>query len=277
MVGAAAAGRPVHSPVMIVAPGTEGELIVVSQHDHARFAGELLSLWRADGLPENPRRDDLLFATRHHDTGWREADSAPRADPGTGRPLDFTEVPWDVRVDVWLRGTARYAGDRPYAALLLTRHALELHKDHRGDERWDEELLDPLDERYVDLLEETGAAPDDVDHDYRFLAFADLLSLTACARWAEPDHGPAERWGRRFTFRPEGGAGERPVDGELTLDPFPLAGATTFRVSCRRIPDRRYRGDADLGVELATARWERLRLRLRPPSADAGSAAGESA
>lgn len=241
---------------MIVAPGNEGELIVVSQHDHARFAGEILSLWRADGLPEHPRRDDLLFATRHHDTGWRETDSAPHAGPETGRPLDFTEVPWHVRVDVWLRGTARYADDRPYAALLLARHALELHKDHRGDERWDEDLLDPLDERYVDLLERTGAAPDEVDHDYRFLALADLLSLTACARWREP----AERSGYRLAYRPDGDR----VDGELSIDPFPLAGATTFRVPCRRIPDRRYRGDADLGGELAAARWERLALRVRP-------------
>jgi hypothetical protein len=245
---------------MIVAEGGEGELIVVSQHDHARFAGELLSLWRADGLPENPRRKDLLFATRHHDTGWREADSAPRVDPGSGRPMDFMAVPFDVRADVWLRGTARYEEDRPYAALLLTRHALELHRDHRGEERWDEELLDPLDERYVDLLEETGLPPAEVDRDYRFLALADLLSLTACSRWSDT----AERYGHRFAFHPDGPAGSAPVDGEISIDPFPLAGATTFRVPCRRIPDRRYGGDADLGVELATAHWESLRLRVRP-------------
>jgi hypothetical protein len=245
---------------MIVAPGTEGQLIVVAQHDHARFAGEMLSLWRADGLPGHPRRDDLLFATRHHDTGWREADSAPRVDPESGRPLDFTAVPLDVRAELWLRGTARYEEDRPYAALLLTRHALELHRDHRGEERCDEELLDPLDERYVELLERTGLPPAEVDRDYRFLALGDLLSLTACSRWSDP----AERFGYRFAFRPEGAPGGQPVDGELSLDPFPLAGATTFRVPCRRIPDRRYRGDANLGVELATAHWERLRIRVRP-------------
>lgn len=242
---------------MIVAAEREGELLVVSQHDHARLSGDLLSLWRADGLPEHPRRDDLLFAARHHDTGWREADSAPRADPESGRPLDFMNMPREVRIDIWLRGTERYADDRPYAALLLTRHALALHRDRRGEEGWEEELLAPLDERHEELLARTAADPEAVEHDYRFLSLADTLSLAACARWREP----VERDGHRFSFR----AGGEKVDGELLLDPFPLAGATTFRVPCRRIPDRRYRGDADLGGELAAARWERLRLRVRPP------------
>jgi hypothetical protein len=51
-------------------------------------------------------------------------------------------------------------------------------------------------------------------------------------------------------------------DGTVRLAPLPLAGATTFRVPCRRIPLRQYRGDADLGGELAAARWEDLRVRL---------------
>jgi hypothetical protein len=53
-----------------------------------------------------------------------------------------------------------------------------------------------------------------------------------------------------------------PRDGAVALDPFPLAGATTFRVPCRRIPRRVYRGDADLGGELVSARWEELSLKV---------------
>lgn len=241
---------------MIVVPES-GELVVVSQHDHARLAGEVLSLWREDGLPAHPRRQEILFATREHDNGWREADSAPRADPVNGRPHDFTSVPLPVRAEVWLRGIRRHAEERPYAALLVTRHALELHRDRRGDEAWEAALLGALDELYGELLERTGAAPEEVAADYRFLDLGDALSLAACSRWTEP----IERAGHRFAFRP-GGPG---VDGEVRLEPFPLAGATTFRVACRRIPDRRYRGDADLGGELAAARWEALRIRLRPP------------
>lgn len=239
---------------MIVVP-EGGELVVVTQHDHARLAGEVLSLWREDGLPEHPRRGEVLFAAREHDNGWREADSAPRVDPETGRPHDFTSVPLGVRAEVWLRGTGRYAGERPYAALLVTRHALALHHDHRGDDAWEDALLAPLHERLEELLERTGATEGEVRSDHRFLDLGDALSLAACQRWTEP----MERAGRRFAFRPGGPH----VDGELWIEPFPLAGATTFRVACRRIPDRRYSGDADLGGELAAARWTALRLRVR--------------
>lgn len=241
---------------MIVVP-ENGELVVVTQHDHARLAGELLSLWRADGLPEHPRRREILFAAREHDNGWREADSAPRVDPATGRPHDFTSVPLPVRAEVWLRGAGRYAEDRPRAALLVTWHALALHREHRGKAAWEEALLAPLDELFEELLEHTGAPAEEVRSDYRFLDLGDALSLAACNRWT----AAIERGGHRFSYRP-GGTG---VDGELRVEPFPLAGATTFRIACRRVPDRRYRGDADLGVELAAARWSDLRLRVRPP------------
>ena len=44
--------------------------------------------------------------------------------------------------------------------------------------------------------------------------------------------------------------------GVLEIDPFPLAGATTFRLSGRKVPERRFESDADLAVELASARWQ---------------------
>lgn len=240
---------------MIVVP-EEDRLLVFTQHDHARLAGEVLALWRSGALPEHPRREELLFAVREHDNGWREADSAPRADPATGRPHDFTTLPREPRIELWLRGAARYAGRRPWAALLITRHALGLHRDHRGEEPWDEELFAPLDELYGALLEGAGAGEEELEADYRYLDLADALSLAACSRWREP----TERRGHRFRWLADG----REVTGELELDPFPLAGATTFRVPCRRLPDRRYRGDADLGGELALARWEEVRIRLIP-------------
>lgn len=45
--------------------------VLTTQTDHAFFSGEVLSLWREDGLPQHPRRGDLLFAAREHDNGWR--------------------------------------------------------------------------------------------------------------------------------------------------------------------------------------------------------------
>ena len=233
---------------MIVAADGAG-LRLVTQPDHAVLAAEILRLWRSDGLPRHPRRDDLLFAVREHDNGWREADAAPRTDPATGRPLDFRSLPLPDRREVWDRGTARFAASRPYAALLIAEHARAVHRERRGSPEWDD-LLDLLDRRRADLLESTGAPLSMISEDYKFLEIADGLSLFACGGTA----GPLEVRGVRAAL----------AGPELRLEPFPLAGTTVFRVPCRRLPDRAYAGDADLGGALAAARWEELEVRLAP-------------
>jgi len=245
---------------MIVVP-EDGRLRLVTQPDHAAFSGELVSLWRTGGVPNHPRRTELIFAAREHDNGWREADAAPRCDPVTGRPRDFLSVPEEARIEIWERGTVRFARQRPFAALLIVHHALNLHRDRSGREPWDE-MLARWEELERDLRETVGVTELEVTAGYRLLDLADLISLAACNRWTQP----TESDGHRFAFRPGGGGthGGQPVDGELWLKPFPLAGATTFRVACRRVPDRPYAGDADLGGELAAARWAALRIRVRP-------------
>jgi Protein of unknown function (DUF3891) len=231
---------------MIVVPEGSSWLFV-TQPDHAHFAGELLSLWRAGGLPAHPRREDLLFAAREHDNGWREADAAPRWDAGRGRPHDFLSLPSRDRIELWERGVCRFAAERPYAALLIARHARNLFQGRRGEEGWDAFLGFVADfER--DLHEEAGVPEESVEADYRLIDLTDLISLAACNRWREP----AERHGTRI----------EPRDGALGLDPFPLAGATTFRIPCRRVPARTFSGDADLGGELASARWQEMTVRV---------------
>ncbi|MEA2692717.1 MAG: hypothetical protein QOJ16_2104 [Acidobacteriota bacterium] len=228
----------------------EGEtLLLITQPDHAHFTGELLALWREDGLPDHPRRADLLFAGREHDNGWRETDAAPHCDSGRGRPHDFMSIPRDERIAIWERGTARFAGSQPYASLLITRHSLTLHSDRRGEPEW-QDFFAYADELERGLLEATGATLEEVAADYRFLDLGDLASLVVCNRWSDPFF----RHGMRGAF----------AGGTLHLDPLPLAGATSFAIPCRRIPARPYRGDADLGGELAAARWEEMRVRVAP-------------
>jgi len=220
---------------------------VVTQPDHARFAAQLLSLWRAGGLPEHPRREWLLFAVREHDNGWREADSAPTVDPTDGRPLDFLAIPPIARRDIWLRGIERYAIRHPYTALLITEHAETLH---RPADALLEELFEALEPRRDEWLTEIGVDRSLLRRDYDWLRLADRLSLALCS--------DNEDWLDDLGVRAA-------LDtGLLQLDPFPLAGATTFEIPIRRIPNRRYDRDADLGGALARARWSVERVRIAP-------------
>jgi len=229
--------------------GERERLRLVTQPDHAAFGADLLSLFRLSELIAHPRRDDLLRAVRLHDNGWRELDAAPRVDPESGRPFTFLDLPAPLRLEIWDRGTARYAQTDPYVALLTTEHALTLYRANGGQTGW-HELLSRLEKQRQELLPRCGLDPLELAGDYRFLDLADRLSLAVCNGWGQPveRHGLAGRLGE------EG----------LALSPFPLAGATTFRIPCRGIPARRYAGDADLAGALAAARWESFPLRVLP-------------
>jgi hypothetical protein len=85
--------------------------------------------------------------------------------------------------------------------------------------------------------------------DYPLIQLTDALSLVACRCFP----GERERAGRRFWRE----------DGDLVIDPLPLAGATRFRIPCRRVERRRYRGALDLATTLARARWDAIEVRVR--------------
>jgi hypothetical protein len=226
-----------------------GRLRCITQNDHAALAAEILALWRHDGLPDCPRRDALLRATREHDNGWQEIDAAPLVDRSTGAPHDFRSVPGAERLDLWERGACRHLEDDPYVALLITTHAIHLHEDRRREPEW-ADFLERMEVRRQELSVDCAVDDALVAADYRWLALADTLSLVICNRWIKG-------------FRSAGYSAQLEAE-TLLLEPFPLAGATTFRVACRWIPRRRYSSDTDLGVELASARWESATVRLAP-------------
>lgn len=248
------------------------QLVFTTQPEHAVFAAELLSLWRRDGLPDHPRRAELLFAVREHDNGWREPDAAPAVDPTTGEPYDVHTFPTHERAELWARAVDRFAAEQPYAALLIAHHTLTLHTPERQDDAY-RDFFAALDPRYDALLDRVaGIEPsrgakseddadavearqlvlDEVRADYVWLELTDLMSLALCSGGLDKWSQEFERHGTRFR-----------VDGDtLAISPFPLAGSTTFTIRCRTIPDRRYASDSDLTMTLVEARWQRRQVRV---------------
>ena len=226
----------------------EGELLrIITQPDHARFAAELLSLWRTDGLPDHPHREQLLFAVKEHDNGWRESDAAPWIDPNTQRPYDFTSFPDSGRLEIWQRGMLRFADRQPYAALLIAEHAEFIHQPLSDDWQNLFRQIEPLRREWLDRAAVDRA---EILVDYRYLQLADALSLAYCAR-------QTGLWkGHSVTALVEGSV--------LHLEPFPLAGTTTFQIPIRAIPNRPYPTDYQVGSALARARWDQLAVKVAP-------------
>lgn len=234
---------------------TDSRWRFVTQPDHAHLAGRMASLWREDGLPEHPRRDDVLFAAREHDNGWREADAAPLWDRSSSRPHDFTTWPVEPRCEIWRRGVTRYADERPYAARLICRHALALHETDRDDPDY-ADLLAFLEATEEELAERTGVAVEDVVRDYAWIAATDRFSLQVLLGWDRPPTQP---------FRDREIRLDADAPGTLRLSPSPFAGPTSFQVPVRTIEARDYGGDTALTMALATARFESWTVRVTGP------------
>jgi hypothetical protein len=217
-------------------------LCLITQSDHARLAHDILSLWRADGLPEAAWRTTLLRAVAEHDNGWRESDSAPTLDIGKGRPCDFRSLPADERRRLWRRGVERFIADEPTVAYLLILHAHRLHESSLDHSDW-RDFFDFLEERRKAVENRLTFTPEALHVAYEYLALADALSLDACGVW-----GRRHSLWRRYDILAE--------RGHVIIRPFPLAGRTTLHVHCRFIEKRRYAGELELGSELAIARWQ---------------------
>jgi len=221
----------------------------VTQADHARFAADLLRLFRLPEIAEHPRRERVLRAVAEHDNGWWEADSAPLRDPVGAGALDFRAFSATERQEIWRRGVERFAGEDPYLAALVATHALRLSRRAQEEALWSE-FRSALTARRDELLAAAEESPETLAADDPWLALADALSLAVCAGEAERLDIP----GWSLVLR----------ESEAALAPFPFAGATVFEFSARVLGPGRFTSDAALGVALATTPWRRMRVRFVP-------------
>lgn len=249
---------------MIIA-AVNGRLRAVTQSDHAHLAAAILGLWRTDGLPHADARDALLYAAREHDNGWREYDAAPRVGRD-GRPRGFRSIPSQDRRDLWARGVLRHREAHPLATLLIVEHARTLHAEHRQDADW-APLLASWDRLRSELMEACDVSADRLAATYHWIQLTDSISLALAERWTEPTTVRGVTLIPRPGLPPGAAASGTAATDSLVLDPFPLAGTTTFKLSSRTIEDRHYTHDGDLAVALAVARWQEVGVRLAPAAA----------
>lgn len=191
--------------------------VAITQPDHAALAGRIMKSWRANGLPDSERRDDILLAVAEHDNGWREIDAQFVRDPATGDVLDFMTVSDDVKRGVWPRAVDRLSA-HPYAAALVAHHAAHVYRRYRADPAWIGFFLK------MEAIRDRLAPQDGLFSDYLFLRLGDLASLTFCTA-AEMQVAEFD-----YTVRLEGET--------LIITPDPFEGAeVALQVSGRDLQD----------------------------------------
>ena len=214
--------------------------LLITQPDHALLAETIVAALRTEAPLDSAARRSILVATREHDNGWIEVDALPTVDPATGRPTDFMSGPAQVKHELWRRGIARAAKADGLAGALVAEHALTVYGYRRDDAAWTS-FFSTIEAMRDALIERTGFTDREMFAGYyRCVRLGDSFSLQFCNGWT----APATTLGY-----------EAVMDGTtLRIAPDPFDGATVhLRIVGRRIPARRYMGDAEVRTAIAAA------------------------
>ncbi len=233
---------------MIVVDGP-GSIRCITQPDHAALAGRLMSAWVADGLPDSPRRDDILLAVSAHDNGWRALDAAPVVDESTGHVMDFVTLPAPLRRAVWPRVVVELEST-PYAAALVAEHALVAYRRLASDPEWKPFFAEMarLRDRHLQAIGVTSLEA--LGQDYKFVRLGDIASLAFCG---VDMSGLGAEYG--YTLHMDG--------SHLIFSPDPFGGRTVvLEVPYRALPARVFESAAE-----ARRAWNAATVRTRSGSA----------
>jgi hypothetical protein len=267
---------------MILQPRA-ADLLLIRQTDHAALSGVLAEHWgNAEFAPLAPR-DSMVRAAAHHDDGWRLWEAAPRVDPRTQRPYQFTDLPLAEHAAFYLSGVDEVASQDAYAGLLVCLHLSGLYQRRFGidpslpvkplspeEDRVRGEVIAQLAVRQQALRQVLAASAVPVGlleeghvwANYKLLQIFDRLSLYFCARPPRPltlGPAPADYHGRdaELALEPLGGQAVR-----VTPWPFEVA-SLPVRVRAGVVPDRPYGDDADFRAAFAAAPAVYLHFELR--------------
>jgi hypothetical protein len=211
-------------------------LLLITQPAHAELAGRIMQ--DCAPLADHPRRASILLACAEHDGGWITVDAHPGVDLSTGQIVDFMTAPALTKQTVWPRAVARLSAD-PWAAALVAHHAITVYSRYRDDEAW-RSFFPDLTALRDEQIRAAGRSLADIDTDYPFVRLADLISLTFCNRWDEP-----QAFGDWTVRR----------DGDHTIvSPDAFGGRTVaFEILAASVPRQRFSSSAQLHDALQSA------------------------
>ena len=208
--------------------------LLITQPDHAALAARMMRAWRADGLPDSPRRSLILHAVERHDHGWTALDAAPLVNDETGEILDFISAPDAVKRSVWPDAVAQLEAT-PYAAALVAQHALHIYRRYRSDADWSSFFGQMEAARTRHLQQSAPLQLTDVERDYAFLRIGDLMSLTFCNGWTAVQK---DDFGSTYSFGLEA--------DRLTVTPDPFGGREiAFEVPARALPQTGFKSPSE--------------------------------
>jgi hypothetical protein len=250
---------------MIIRELSNGQLFCIHQTSHALMAEEFCRHWGNAQFAQPQPYAAVMLGIAQHDNGWYEWELHPklRAD---GYPQDFIhESDLAGKLQLWGRGINRLYAQHPYAALLLSRHAVRLYEGdlqhplpdevrHRTEEfiREQQTLLSTVRQQFGgDPAFRPALADDVIEANTWLLKFGDSASLQVIVPWENE---------RTLARCPVDFGGAYTVihmtfdDATITFDPWPF-GVAMFEVNIhgKLLNQRSFHTEAEYHAALAQA------------------------
>lgn len=246
-----------------------GGWILITQHDHALLSGQVMSHWGTDMFVQPDPYDEVLFAIKEHDSGWKQWDSNPKINTENGFPANFTEMsPYDQSV-IWSKCYRSHCADYPYASALTALHFSKFNSSNLRKDPDNEQLkLLQLDMR--DFISEelkfnisngnSDIIPEDIKVNLKLLQIGDIISLTLCHGWRsiEITEAPIDYSGAQTTLKMQS------EDGfNYTISPYPFSEPLLqLSISGKNLDRKSFQDDQELRDVIETSKDESLAFTI---------------
>ncbi len=243
--------------------------VLIAQDDHSRLAGEIMEYWGNERFSGPEPREEVLFAVREHDSGWKGWDAFPKIDHESGYPANFAEMDTRDQSEIWERCFRVNADDHPYASSLTALHFARFNQltlDKDPEDVSARRLKIELEQFIADKLgiELNGFSLDEMPRDIKvnlkLLQIGDIVSLTLCHGWrsVEIADAPLDYAGNNITLKMES-----PDGLNYTVTPYPFSEPQlNFSIACRRLVSTSFADDTEYRDALEDAQQERLYFKV---------------
>ncbi len=244
--------------------------ILITQHDHAQLAWEVMRFWGNDRFVLPDPYDEVLFAIKEHDCGWIDWDSCPKLNPNTSYPVSFMEMSAEDQYEIWSRCYRSHADEHPYASSLIALHFARFNRKVLSknpvnglakslQQGMDKFISNNLNISYANS--HLATIPKRVGINLRFLQIGDVLSLMLCRglKSAEITGVPIDYTGSEVSIRIES------EDGfDYTLSPYPFRqNLIELKIQAKRVDSGKFKSEGQYREVLNNSESKTLDFTIR--------------
>lgn len=184
--------------IAVIVYEKEDSFIMITQHDHAKISGDLLSSFSSSMFKGNERLDELVYAAYEHDSSWIDLDRIPLWNDAANCPFSFRDFPGNIRFFFYSRGLDQVQQKSEYAALLGSILYTSLAEKFRNDDAI--RFINREFGRQSDIIQRLNIDVKLLQQHVKALILCDELSLFVCMEEPGTPRNEYEWFANGFSF-----------------------------------------------------------------------------